>query len=269
MSPKVSVVTTIYNGEKYLEKCVNSILNQTFADFEFIIVDDGSTDKTLKKLLEINSPRIKIIQQPNQGQAKALISGIKQARGDLIARLDVDDYSLHDRLKRQVEFMDLNPKVVLCGSRFEELYNKNLLPQRVQFAKTDLEIKRIISHFNPFAHSATMFRRDAYLKVGGYDKSFSIGMDYHLWIRLMEVGEVHNLDEVLTIVRVHDESISMKNSRLKTLEGIKIRYHAYSKFGGNELLTGFFFLKSLISLLLPSWLKNFFLLKLNSIGRPL
>ena len=89
-------------------------------------------------------------------------------------------------------------------------------------------------------------------------------MDYQLWIRLMEIGEVHNIDEVLTVVRVHDESISIKQNRLKTIEGIKIRYCAYSKFGGNPLLAGFFFLKSLIALALPHGLKTFFMLKTNT-----
>jgi len=256
MPPKVSIITAVYNGEKYLEKFTASILNQTFDNFEFIIVDDGSTDNTLRKLQQINDPRIRIIQQSNQGQTNALITGVEKAQGELIARIDADDYSLPNRLMRQVELMDTHPKIALCGSRFQELYDSNLAPQRVPFARTDAEIRKIISYFNPFAHSAVMFRRAAYFKTNGYSKSFLIGMDYDLWVRLMEIGEVHNIDEVLTVVRVHDESISMKQSRLKTLEGIKIRYNAYSKFGGNPLLTGFFFLKSTMALILPRWLKT-------------
>ncbi len=228
---------------------------QTFEDFEFIIVDDGSTDNTLKKLQQMDDPRIRIVQQSNQGQAKALIAGIEQAQGELIARIDQDDYSLPNRLMRQVEFMDAHPGVNLCGSRFQELYGDDLAPQRVQFAQTDTEIRKVVSCFNPLAHSAVMFRRDAYMKVGGYDKKFSIGMDYDLFIRLMEIGQVHNIEEVLTVIRMHDESHSTKKSRLKTVEGIKIRCRAYTKFGGNPFLTGFFFLKSLTGLVSPPWLK--------------
>lgn len=256
MPPKVSIVTTVYNGEKYLEQSINSMLSQTFENFEFIIVDDGSTDNTLKKLQKFDDPRICLISQKNQGQTKALINGIERASGELIARIDADDYSLPDRLMRQVEFMDAHPKVVFCGSRFQELYGDSLFPQRVQFAQTDSEIKNTISCFNLFAHSAVMFRREAYLKVGGYDKKYIIGMDYDLWVRLMEIGEAYNLDEVLTIVRVHEQSISMTQSRLKTLEGIKIRSKAYSKFGGRFFLTGILFLKSLMALVLPRWLKT-------------
>jgi glycosyltransferase involved in cell wall biosynthesis len=256
MPPKVSIVLTVYNAEKYIEQSVGSIVSQTFEDFEFLIVDDGSTDSTLKKLQQIDDPRVRIIQQSNQGQTNALITGIEKAQGELIARIDADDYSLPNRLKYQVEFMDKHPKVVLCGTRFQELYGDDLCPQRVPFACTDDEIKNTISRYNPFAHSAAMYRRDAYFKTGGYAKSFIIGMDYDLWIRLMEIGEAHNIEEVLTVCRVHKESISMRNSRLKTLEGIKIRCRAYSKFGGNPLLTGFFLLKSIAGLVLPSWLKN-------------
>jgi glycosyltransferase involved in cell wall biosynthesis len=258
MPPKVSIVTTTYNGEKYIEESIGSILSQTFDDFEFIIVDDGSTDNTLETLRKMDDPRIRIIQQKNHGQTRALIVGVKQAQGELIARIDQDDYSLSNRLMCQVNFMDTHSNVTLCGSRFEELYGDNLVPQRVQFAQTDAEIKKIISFFNPLAHSAVMFRRDAYSKIGGYDKRFAIGMDYDLFIRLMEIGEVHNLEEVLTVIRMHDESHSTIKSRLKTMESIKIRRRAYSNFGGNPLLAGYFFLKSITGLILPPWVKSLF-----------
>ena len=254
MPPKVSIVTAVYNGEDYLDESVNSILNQTFDDFEFIIINDGSTDNTLSNLKKIDDPRIRIIHQSNQGQTNALITGINQARGELIARLDVDDYSLPNRLMRQVELMDTHPGLVFCGTRFEELFGGSLTPQRVKFVKTDAEIKKVISYFNPIAHSAAMFRRDAYFKVGGYTKSFSIAMDYDLWVRLLEIGEAHNIEEVLTVTRTRDDSASMRQSRLKTLEAIKIRFRAYLKFGVNPLLAGFFFLKSLAGLALPRYL---------------
>ena len=256
MPPQISIVMSVYNGEEYLEQSIHSILNQRFENFEFIIVDDGSTDNTLQKLQKIDDPRIKIIPQENMGQTQALINGIEQASGEFIARIDADDFSLPDRLTRQIELMNLHHEVVFCGSRFQELFNDELIPQRVQFAQTNSEIRNIISCFNPFAHSAVMFRRQSYLKVGGYDKKYIIGMDYDLWVRLMEIGEAYNIDEVLTVVRIHEQSISMRQSRLKTIEGIKIRSKAYSKFGGKLFLTGVLFLKSLMALIIPRWLRT-------------
>lgn len=256
MPPKISIITAAYNGEKYLEEFINSILSQTYKDFEFIIVDDGSTDNTLSHLQKITDPRVRIIQQSNKGQTAALITGIEQAQGQLIARLDQDDYSHPTRLERQTEFMESNPEVVLCGSRFQELYGSKLVPQRIPFAQTDADIKKVISRYNPFAHSAIMFRRDAYFKVGGFDKSFVIAMDYDLFTRLMEIGQAHNIEENLTVIRVHSESSSIKRSRLATLEGIKVRYRAFSRFGGNPLIAGFYFLKSIVGLVTPRWIKT-------------
>jgi hypothetical protein len=103
-----------------------------------------------------------------------------------------------------------------------------------------------------------MFRREACLKVGGYNKNFSIAMDYDLFVRLMRIGEAHNIEEVHTVVRMHGMSNTMKQSRLKTLESLKVRCFACSKFFGNPLVTGFFFLKSIVGLVLPRWLKVIF-----------
>ena len=258
MSKKISVVMTVYNGEEYLEKSVCSILNQTYADFEYLIVDDGSTDNSLKILQEIVDPRVCIIKQKNQGQTSALITAIEQAQGELIARIDQDDYSLANRLIRQVEFMDANPKVVLCGSRWQELHNENLIHQKAHFVHSNTDLKKAISCFNPFAHSSVMFRREAYLKVGRYNKNFSIAMDYDLFVRLMRIGEAHNIEEALTVVRMHGMSNTMRQIRLKTLEGLKVRYFAFLAFGGNPLVTGSFFLKSIVGLVLPRWLKALF-----------
>jgi GT2 family glycosyltransferase len=102
-----------------------------------------------------------------------------------------------------------------------------------------------------------MFRREAYSKVGGYNKKFLIAMDYDLFVRLMRIGEAHNIEEVLSVIRMHDTSSTMKQSRLKTLESLKVRCFAYPIFLGNPLVTGFFFLKSIVGLVVPRWLKTF------------
>ena len=114
--PRVSVVTSVYNGETYLEECIDSILNQTFQDFEYIILDNGSTDRTPEILVQYTDPRIRIIHQENLGIAGSLNKGINISNSDLIARLDADDYSFPQRLEQQVSFMEQNPEIVKINS---------------------------------------------------------------------------------------------------------------------------------------------------------
>ena len=126
MSPKVSILTSVYNGEKYIKECIDSILNQTFYDFEYIILNDGSIDQTKNILEKYTDPRMRIIHQENLGIPKSLNKGASLCRADLIAHLDADDYVHSHWLERQFEFMGQNQDVVLCGSRFEELCDGKL-----------------------------------------------------------------------------------------------------------------------------------------------
>ena len=165
--PKVSVVTSVYNGETYLKECVDSILNQTLQDFEYIILNNGSTDRTAEILNKFTDPRLKIVHQHNLGIAMSLNKGVKLSRSDIIARLDADDYSFPQRLEKQVTFMEQHPEIVVCGSRFKELLGENTFNQSIRFIETDQAIRKSMSLFNPFSHSATIFRKNAFLESGG------------------------------------------------------------------------------------------------------
>ena len=157
--PKVSFVISVHNGEKFLENCIDSVLNQTFKDFECIILNNGSTDKTPEILKQYTDPRLKIIHQKNLGVSSSLNKGVGLSNSDLIARLDVDDFLFIQRLEKQTEFMINNPQVALCGSRFQILLGEKYLPQRVNFIQKDDTIKRSLCLFNPFAHSTVMFKK--------------------------------------------------------------------------------------------------------------
>ena len=186
--PRVSVVTSVYNGEAYVEECIDSILNQTFQDFEYIILNNGSTDRTAEILNRYTDSRIHIIHQENLGISRSLNKGINLSKSELIARLDADDYALPQRLEKQIAFMEQHPKVVLCGSRFKELIGENFSPQKVQFVEQDKDIRKTVSCFNPFSHSTTMIRKTVFTKICGYNKNFEYGQDYDLWVRLLNVG---------------------------------------------------------------------------------
>ena len=250
--PRVSVVTSVYNGEAYVEECIDSILNQTFQDFEYIILNNGSTDRTAEILNHYTDSRIHIIHQENLGISRSLNKGINLSKSELIARLDADDYALPQRLEKQIAFMEQHPKVVLCGSRFKELVGENFSPQKVQFVEQDKDIRKTISRFNPFSHSTTMIRKTAFTKIGGYNKNFEYSQDYDLWIRLLNVGEASILKEELVVARLAEQSTSYKNRRKQKLEGLQVRWQAFKQFGGNPGAALYYFLKSIAGLIYPS-----------------
>ena len=247
--PKVSVVTSVFNGEASLEECVQSILGQTFEDFEFIILNNGSTDKTVEILNQFEDPRLKIIHQENLGVTRSLDKGVRMARANLIARLDADDYSFPNRLKLQVDFMDQNSDYALCGSKFLELTGDKVAAQKVPFVKNDENIRSILSCYNPFAHSGVMFRKQSFLDAGGYNERLTFSIDYDLWIRILQTGKGYILEDVLTMIRLSSESLSFQNSRAQKLETLSIRWRAFKNFGGNPVKVTLLFLKTVLGLI--------------------
>ena len=230
--PQISVVTSVHNGEDYLEQCINSILDQTFIDFEYIILNNGSTDRTSEILSSYKDSRMRIVHQENLGVPRSLNKGVSLCRTDLIARLDADDYVLPHWLERQYEFMSKNKDVVFRSSRFEELFNGKLFPQSFPFMGNDTEIRESLCFMNPVPHSLTVIRKHSLIKVGGYDTQFMIAHDYDLWVRLLEKGKGHNLDEVLGVCRTHEKSFSMKKERTMIREAFQVQWRAYNKLGG-------------------------------------
>ena len=254
--PTVSFVITVRNGEAYLKECIDSVLNQTFKDFECIVLNNGSTDRTPEILKQYTDPRLRIIHQEDIGVSPSLNKGVLLSDSDLIARLDADDLALSQRLEKQAEFMIQNPQVVLCGSRFRELIGDKSHPQKVEFIETDESIKKSLSLFNPFAHSTVMFRKKTFIESGEYSTLLKNGLDYELWLRMLALGEGHILEDELGVIRVSKNSISYQNKRRQKLEGLAIRWKAFRQFGGNPAETLYYFLKSLVGLIFPS-LKHF------------
>tara|TARA_B100000315_G_scaffold253164_1_gene291408 strand:- start:3803 stop:4606 length:804 start_codon:yes stop_codon:yes gene_type:complete len=250
--PRVSVVTSIYNGEAHLEECINSILNQSFQDFEYIILDNGSTDRTPEILHRYTDSRLRIIHQENLGISRSLNKGIGQANSELIARLDADDYSLPNRLEKQVAFMEQYPEIVFCGSRFMELIGTQFFTQKVRFVEKDEDIRKIISCYNPFSHSTIMIRKKIFAKSGGYNSKLEYSQDYDLWVRMLNFGEARILKEELGVARLTEQSTSNKNRRKQKIEVFQIRWNAFRQFGGNPGKVLSYFLKSLVGLIFPS-----------------
>lgn len=209
--PAVSVILCAYNAERFLRPAVQSVLAQTFDDFEFIAVDDGSKDGTGKILdaFAARDSRVKVIHQQNTGQVKAAVNGIAASAGPLIARMDADDICRPDRLAKQVAFMNDHPEVALLGGAYELIDEKSRLLVRMGQPTDDKTLQDIcLTGRCPICQPLAMFRRDAYEKAGGYRVDFNPAEDLELWLRLGEVGRMACLPDVLLQYRQHAGSIS-------------------------------------------------------------
>ncbi len=195
--PLVSVVMCVYNDEKYLEKSIESILNQTFGNFEFIIVNDGSSDKTPEILNSYaqKDSRIKVFHKENSGTTASANFGIGKARGKYIARIDSDDISYPNRLQKEVETLENNPSVGLVGGG-SHLINSDGKIVGVRNIKTK-NPKRTLLYRNIFQQSDVMFRKSVFDSHNGYREKFLNGEDYDMWLRISEVAKVIKLNDVL------------------------------------------------------------------------
>jgi len=210
--PKVTVLMSVYNGAKYIREAIDSILNQTFKDFEFLIIDDGSTDSSAEIIRSYSDPRIRLIRnEKNIGLTRSLNKGLKLATGQYIARMDADDISLPCRLETQGRFLDEHPRVGLISSSYIKI---NVAGEEIGFQKFSTEndeIKKRLLRFNYFCHPSAVFRRECIARVGAYREQFELVEDYDLWLRIAEEFEVANIEEPLCKYRITAESIS--NSR--------------------------------------------------------
>ena len=210
-TPRVSVVMPAYNVEKYVAEAVESILSQTFGDFEFIIVDDGSTDGTgaILSAFARKDDRIRLIRQENKGLCGARNAANAQARGELLAIMDADDVALPDRLRMQLDFLDQHEDVVLVGGSFHMIDEKGRFLTILYPPEDGKEIQELMIRGHTAVHQpCAMVRKSAVERVGGYDESFQSAEDLDLWLRLGEIGKLANLKEPVLKYRLRSSSIS-------------------------------------------------------------
>lgn len=203
-TPAVSVVMPMRNAIAFLDQAVASILAQSFTDFEFIIVDDGSTDGSLDRARVYADPRIRIHAQPGTGIVAALNAGIALAQAPLIARMDADDAALPDRLQKQVSLLHERPDIAAVGSGYTVIDPHGKPLREVILPVAPDEIRQILRVANCMAHPTMMIRRDAIVRAGGYRDNFPLCEDYDLWLRLSETSALTNIPEALLLYREHD-----------------------------------------------------------------
>lgn len=214
----VSVIMSAYNAEKYLKDAIDSILNQTYHNFEFIIINDGSKDKTLSIIESYTDERIKVISHNNIGLTKSLNVGLKNAKGKYIARIDADDISTPNRISLQVNYLEEQPEIALLGSNYCMYDKKNKSIEYVAIPTSNNKLKKFLAiRGTPFRHSSVMFRREIANELGGYNEKFRHAQDYEFWIRFAEKHPVSSIPVYLCISRRNVEgSIVSTRSLFKT-----------------------------------------------------
>lgn len=208
--PCVSVILPVYNGKTYLKDAIECILNQTYSNFEFIIIDDGSTDNPASIVSSFTDPRIIFYSQKNKGLAATLNVGITIAGGDYIARHDQDDISLPDRFYKQVEFLDANPFYGMVGT-WSSIWEETKPTERFHKHHTDnVSLKFDLLFDNAFVHSSLMIRKSVFNDVGFYstDTDRQPPEDYELWSRVVRKFKVANIPEILHVYREIPRSMS-------------------------------------------------------------
>lgn len=208
----ISVIMPVFNSEKYVAEAIESILNQTFNDFEFIIIDDGSTDNSLKIIKEYsqkdNHIRV-VVNQENKGIAGSLNIGIALARGEYIARMDADDISLPERFEKQVAFMENHPEIGVVGTSFSRIDEKENVIEEVKLITQPPRIWWRMFFINPIVHPSVMMRRNIFINGKfKYNRKSEPAEDYDLWFQIMSHYAIANLSEGLLLYRVHNENIS-------------------------------------------------------------
>lgn len=234
IEPKLSVVMTAYNAEKYIREAIESILNQTFTDFEFIIIDDCSTDATGAIIEEYSArdPRIVCVHNPKNLYISASTNiGIEMARTDIIAKMDADDIALPMRLEKQYAFIKDHPEVGVVGA-WIEIISEAGKPLRIREYQTDdVGLRRKIFRYSPIAQPVCMYRKSVVNEFGGYLAVSAPAEDVNLWFKIGTRYKFANIPEVLLKYRFFENSNSNRNLRALEIKTLRLRWNAWRRQG--------------------------------------
>lgn len=229
----VSVILPCYNAERYVESCINSVLNQTYRNLELIIVDDGSTDNTAKIINNFNDNRIKLYRnKANCGITTSLNKALALSRGIYVARIDADDMMHPERVSKQVQFLEdrKNSQIMLVGSHHYVINKDGILVSFKQYPISDQEIRSVYVFQNPFSHPTTMMRAHIVRQIG-YSDQYPHAEDYHLWGQILRQYKVANMPEYLTYYRVHEQNTSKENSKIQRENAASVMHDELDHLG--------------------------------------
>jgi glycosyltransferase involved in cell wall biosynthesis len=224
----------VFNGEKYVSAAIESILHQTYRNFEFIIVDDCSTDHSLTILEKWRGKdrRIKLFRNKKQlGISRSRNLGIAHAKGRMIMNMDHDDLCRQKRMSTQVKYLEKHPQVGIVGSDIGVINEKGIQIGTRHFPKDDLSIRLALVRYSPFTHPSTMIRYIVYQKAGNYNKDFEPADDYELYYRIGTRFRFGNIDQQLLKHRIYSSATTMTKTRLMIHNTLKAKWHAITKLG--------------------------------------
>ena len=220
--PKVSVIISVYNGQRFISKAIESVLNQSYQNFELLLLDDDSKDNSflvLKKYLKLYPKKIRLFRNKKTiGLTRSLIKLINCSKGNYIARLDIDDYCDVKRFEMQVGWLVKNKNRALIGSSAYIIDINNKIKGQINLNTTDhYKLKKELLFKNYFLHSSVMFSKIHYYKAGGYNKFYKFSQDYDLWYKMSKIGIIKNTKNNLIYLRHHKNSITTKNKKKQSL----------------------------------------------------
>jgi len=231
----VSVIMPVFNSEKYVAEAINSILIQTHRNFEFLIFNDGSTDKSLQIIESFTDPRIKVFSfEKNIGYVKHLDDGIQISKGKYIARMDSDDICMPNRFEKQIRFMESNPDVGVCGTWAKTIGRDGQI-LKPSYAHDEMIVQTM--YFPPIIHPTAIIRRLTILQLSEwYKEEFLYAEDSELWVRISKISKLANLPEILLKYRVHEQSVTSTkwhSHQFKLLQ--KVRKDQYESLLNRQL----------------------------------
>jgi glycosyltransferase involved in cell wall biosynthesis len=240
-TPIITVLLPAYNAEKYIAEAVDSVLDQTFTNFELLIINDGSTDATKEIIESFSDARIRLINQTNQGIAAALNMGLLNVKTELVARFDADDICIPGRLKTQYDFLLENPGYIIVGSdaHYIDMDGEYVFSHSMP-AHSNQEIQELTVSKCPFIHSSVLFYKEPILKAGAYETHAYAFQDHLLWSKVIKEGKAANIAKPLLKVRLNPESISIdekwRTRRYHEIKSGSIRRGNLTEEEGRELL---------------------------------
>lgn len=255
--PKISVLMTIYNHDKFLKSAIKSIISQKFKDWELLAIDNGSTDNTKKILKKIKNKKIRcFFLKKNIGRTNCLNYGLKLCRGKFIAILDSDDLAKKNRFETQINEFNKNNEVALVGSNYNLINEKGKILKEINFSAKINQNPRLIFFKNPIAHSTIMFKKNLIKKIGQYSKNMKYAQDYLFILKVLKKNKIVILNKNLAKIRINhklSETWRQKKNNLIKREEIKILIWCYNNFNFNlkeKLLFIYHLLKKILYLLI-------------------